>query len=114
MRRRGVLIVILFLFSCSGLNWSKFADFTSESSFLGEIIGILDTSFNGKGFAIHNGAAGSNLNDAAAAVVIDSSGRILITGYSNNGTKDAMVIWRYNPDGSLDTSFGGGAGLHNF
>ena len=107
MVQRVASIGLLFFFSCVGLNWLKFAsskDLREGSSF-SEIIGVLDTSFNGQGFVIHNSAAGGNGNDAAFSIAVDSLERIVVTGYSSNGTKDAMVIWRYNPDGSLDTSF---------
>ncbi len=68
--------------------------------------GTLDTSFNGVGYVVHNGAAGGNGIDAGGGVVLDSAGRILVAGSSTNsgGNRD-MAIWRYNPDGTLDTSF---------
>lgn len=58
--------------------------------------GNLDTSFNGTGFYVHNSAAGGNGDDQGNAVIVDTSGRILITGKSSNGTDTDMVVWRLN------------------
>jgi uncharacterized delta-60 repeat protein len=70
--------------------------------------GTLDTSFNGTGYAVHDGAAGGTDSDIGYSVTLDSSGRILVAGYSMNAAFDTdMVVWRYNTDGTLDTSFGG-------
>ena len=69
--------------------------------------GTLDTSFNGVGYVVHNGAAGGSGVDEGRAIAIDSLGKILVVGYSFNGANNDMVIWRYNPDGMLDTSFNG-------
>ena len=69
--------------------------------------GTLDTTFAGAGFTLHNDAAGGNDWDYGRAVAIDSSGRILVTGDSDRGTNGDMAIWRYNTDGTLDTTFAG-------
>ncbi len=68
----------------------------------------LDPSFNGKGFVIHENAAGGEGHDFAQGIAIDSQGRILTTGFSRNteGNID-MVVWRYLENGSLDRSFAG-------
>lgn len=73
-----------------------------------EALGILDTSFNGTGIVFHNGAGGSNGDERANSIAIDSSGRILVAGRGRNtaGNYD-MVIWRYDPGGTLDPSLGG-------
>jgi uncharacterized delta-60 repeat protein len=67
---------------------------------------VLDTTFNGSGIVINNGAAGSNGNDYSSSVAIDSKGRILVTGSSENiaGNTD-MVVWRFNADGTIDSTF---------
>jgi uncharacterized delta-60 repeat protein len=67
--------------------------------------GSLDTSFNGKGIVVHHNAAGGNGNDVGNSIYVDSNGRIYVTGFSYNGNDYDMVIWRYNSNGSLDTSF---------
>ncbi len=77
--------------------------------------GTLDTSFNNTGYATHNNAAGGNGGDYGKAMTLDSSGRIVVAGYSNRGSSNYdMVVWRYNTDGTLDTAFGGtGYVAHN-
>ena len=70
--------------------------------------GALDTSFNGTGMVTHNGAAGGNGHDDGYAGGIDSTGRIYATGLSLNAIGDYdMVLWRFNANGTLDTSFNG-------
>jgi uncharacterized delta-60 repeat protein len=47
-------------------------------------------------------------NDVANAVVIKASnGKIIVAGRAYNGTDDDFALARYNPDGSLDTTFDG-------
>ncbi len=68
--------------------------------------GTLDTTFGNDGIVINDNAAGGNGNDTGNSIHIDSKGRILIAGSSQNDYGNrGMVIWRYNPDGTLDTSF---------
>jgi uncharacterized delta-60 repeat protein len=59
------------------------------------------------GYAVHHNAAGGNSSDAGYGITIDAGGKILVTGYSDyQGPAADMAIWRYNSDGSLDTTFG--------
>jgi uncharacterized delta-60 repeat protein len=44
--------------------------------------------------------------DEANVVVVQTDGKILVTGYSQAFDGDSAKIIRYNSDGSLDTSFG--------
>lgn len=67
--------------------------------------GALDTTFGSGGKAILNSAeanaAGSNL--VATDVAVQSNGKIIVAGYADS----VCVLARLNPNGSLDTSFGG-------
>jgi uncharacterized delta-60 repeat protein len=78
-------------------------------------IGVLDTSFNGTGFVVHNNAAGGNSDDYGNSIYVDNTGKIYVTGSSKNSSGNYdMVIWRYNSNGSLDSSFGNnGIVVHN-
>ena len=67
--------------------------------------GSLDTTFNSVGYVTHNNAAGGNSHDAAHSAKVLSDGRIIITGYSRNSTNEDMAMWRYNSNGTLDTTF---------
>ena len=73
-----------------------------------ETDGTPDTTFNGVGWAAHHDAAGSAGNDWGLGITLDASGRILVTGHSEGslGWED-MVVWRFLPDGQLDSAFGG-------
>ncbi|MDK9704150.1 MAG: DUF4347 domain-containing protein [Sulfuritalea sp.] len=74
--------------------------------------GTLDTSFDGDGkvttdfgtVVVQAHGAG---NDQIRAMAVDAAGNILTAGSNLNGTTGNydFAIARYNPDGSLDTSF---------
>ena len=81
---------------------------------IGGSVGILDTTFGTGGIAVHDNAAGGNGHDIGYAIAPDASGKILVAGYSGNGVDKDMVIWRYNSDGTIDTTFGiGGVAVHD-
>ena len=65
--------------------------------------GSLDKSFDGDGIATLNILR----DDTVTCVAVQSDGKIVVGGYSE---KDFAIV-RYNSDGSLDTSFGGGDGI---
>ena len=67
--------------------------------------GSLDSTFNNVGFAIHHNAAGGNGSDVAFSLALQPDGKYLITGYSTNPSNFDMAIWRYNTDGTIDTTF---------
>ncbi len=71
--------------------------------------GSLDTSFgSGAGYVVT--AIGTS-NDEAQDVQVLADGKILVAGYAINGSNGTdIALVRYNADGSLDTSFGGGTG----
>lgn len=71
--------------------------------------GTPDTTFGGDGLVTLHNIAGGNSWDRGRDVAVDSAGRYLVTGDSDNATahKD-MFLLRYNPDGTLDATFGTG------
>jgi uncharacterized delta-60 repeat protein len=63
--------------------------------------GTLDTSFGSAGkLTTAVGSGGSDIR----ALVLQSDGKIIVAGGADSG----LALARYNPDGSLDTSFGTG------
>jgi len=68
--------------------------------------GDFDPSFDADGRVLSHfgGSEGAN------AVLVQSDGRLVAGGLSNasNPTSNDFALARYNPDGSLDTSFGAG------
>ena len=71
--------------------------------------GSLDTSFGG-GDGLASADVGAN-DDYAGSVTVQVDGKILVAGYSNNGTDFDFALVRFNSDGTLDTGFGGGDGM---
>ncbi len=63
--------------------------------------GSLDTSFDGDGKVI------TNLGDISRSsdVALQSDGKIVVVGSAINENNEDFALARYNPDGSLDTSF---------
>ena len=65
--------------------------------------GSLDTTFDGDGWLTTDIAFG---DDYASAMLLQADGKIVVAGYSyNSGYNFALA--RYNPNGSLDTTFDG-------
>jgi len=83
--------------------------------------GSLDTTFGeGKGYVITPYFDGGY--DSGTCVLMDATGKILLTGYAVELPPDEeydfgspsyayFALARYNSDGSLDTTFGGGDGI---
>jgi uncharacterized delta-60 repeat protein len=65
--------------------------------------GSPDTTF-GNGGKLTTTFGGDN--DWATSVAIQSDGKIVVAGNSSIGTDSDFALARYNPDGSLDNSFG--------
>jgi uncharacterized delta-60 repeat protein len=75
--------------------------------------GSLDSAFGSGGVAITLNLtqySNSGRGDRASAVIIQPDGKILVGGESGAGTGvgGSGVVVRYNPDGTLDTTFGSG------
>ena len=68
--------------------------------------GSLDTGFGTGGKITTAIGAG---NEVGNAVAVQSDGKIVVAGYSHNGSNDDFALARYNANGSLDTGFGGDA-----
>ena len=67
--------------------------------------GSLDTSFNGTGKVTTAIGPG---DDAANAVLVQPDGKLVVAGDSRDGGGGLRIaLVRYNPNGSLDTSFNG-------
>ena len=66
--------------------------------------GTLDSTFDGDGMAINDFGTATN---EIGAIALQSDGKIVAAGWSQNGTSDEFAVARYNTDGSLDTTFGG-------
>jgi uncharacterized delta-60 repeat protein len=68
--------------------------------------GVLDPTFGGSGGTV--GTAISTRDSGIQAVALDDAGRIVAGGWGYNAPTDDLALARYNPDGSLDGSFGFG------
>src|SRR5207249_3267166 len=72
--------------------------------------GSLDPSFRG-GRVVTSFAD----RDEASALALQSDGKIVVAGFSDAGGRQDFALARYNPNGSLDPSFGsGGRALTDF
>lgn len=63
--------------------------------------GKLDSTFNFNGKAITN----FNFNSVGKFVAMQNDGKILVSGFCNNGSNHDFALARYNNDGSLDNTF---------
>jgi uncharacterized delta-60 repeat protein len=108
----SIMISIISGFNNSSSNLSGYSP--ASGSGYSPATGVLDTTFDGDGIVVHNNAAGGNGNDVGNSMYVDSNGKIYVTGWSWNGRDQDMVIWRYNSNGILDSSFGkNGIVVHN-
>jgi uncharacterized delta-60 repeat protein len=65
--------------------------------------GSPDTTFGNKGTdTLLTGMS----DDIANAIAIQPDGKILLSGYSSNGSDNDFLLVRFNPDGSPDSTFG--------
>ena len=82
--------------------------------------GVLDGSFGGGDGIVTTDIRGSsdtrlNASDRAEAVLIQPDSKIVVAGAASGGTYETryshFALARYNPDGTLDETFGGGDGM---
>jgi uncharacterized delta-60 repeat protein len=66
--------------------------------------GDLDTTFDGDGKVT---TAVGSFADEARGIAIQSDGKIVVAGFSFNGSNNDFALTRYNSNGSLDTTFDG-------
>jgi len=69
--------------------------------------GSLDNSFGNSGRVIQAFGSGSGY-DWGRSLVIQRDGKILLGGHCHNGSNFDFCIARFNPNGTLDTTFGTG------
>ncbi|MBL9113650.1 MAG: cadherin-like beta sandwich domain-containing protein [Verrucomicrobiaceae bacterium] len=65
--------------------------------------GALDTTFGVGGKVTTQIGSGE---DIARGVAVQSDGKIVVAGYTYNGSNEDVAVLRYNNNGTLDTSFG--------
>jgi len=67
--------------------------------------GSLDSTFNGTG-KVQTGI-GSGSNDEGHSIAIQDDGKIIVAGMTSSMNNADFAVVRYNPNGSLDTTFRG-------
>lgn len=65
--------------------------------------GSLDPAFSGDGRVSTDFGGGDN--GSWGGITIQSNGKIVVSGYMHNGSDIDFALYRYNPNGSLDTTF---------
>jgi uncharacterized delta-60 repeat protein len=74
--------------------------------------GELDNSFGTDG-KVTVEISTTQFYDYAYALAIQSDGKIVVAGYSYDGSKNVFAIVRLNADGTLDNTFDGDSGIGN-
>jgi uncharacterized delta-60 repeat protein len=100
---QGQILAVGYAWTSGGLDDVGIARYTTN--------GILDKSFGSKGKVTMQLQGGGEVDDFASNAILDSSGRIIVTGTSIrskpfDGYYHSNFIARFNPNGSLDSSFG--------
>ncbi|MBL7889262.1 MAG: T9SS type A sorting domain-containing protein [Bacteroidia bacterium] len=90
--------IVISGYSTDGTTGKNFATLRYNSD------GSLDTSFGNNGMAINDLQTGSD--DVAYSVAIQSDGKIVVGGSSDNGFDKNAAIIRYKTDGTVDSTFG--------
>jgi uncharacterized delta-60 repeat protein len=90
-------VVVAGVSNAAGVGMFDVARFNTDGS--------LDTTFGGTGLVSEQIAPGST--DTAIGVVIQPDGKIVVAGNTNAfGSQENFAVMRFNPDGTVDTSFG--------
>ena len=68
--------------------------------------GALDTSYDTDGLAYFDMSATNYANPTVTNATLDNNGKVVIVGYGYNSvsTTTDLLVWRFNTNGSLDTS----------
>jgi uncharacterized delta-60 repeat protein len=66
------------------------------------------TAGTGDGIVVWDGGLG---DDLGAGVRILNDSKVLVSGYTQTAGGRDFILWRFNADGTLDPSFGGGDGI---
>ncbi len=76
--------------------------------------GMLDTTFDTKGYITRDNIAGGNGDDAGTGIVLAPDGDLLVCGHSQTGDgRQQGFLWKVSTAGVSDTSFGA-AGTYLF
>ncbi len=76
--------------------------------------GSLDVTFNGSGLVTRNSSSTGNASDYGKSIALDLYGKIVVAGSSRlSGGNADMMIWRFNEDGTVDTSFNASGSVRN-
>jgi uncharacterized delta-60 repeat protein len=101
----GKIVVVGYTFSSISGNDVSCVRYNTDGS--------IDNSFGLNGIATFDIQTGSD--DKSTSVDIQSDGKLILCGYSDDGTDRSSLIIRLNTDGTIDTSFGtAGKVLTNF
>jgi uncharacterized delta-60 repeat protein len=73
--------------------------------------GTLDSTFGVGGIATTDYSGGTTNDDKIYSLAVQPDGKIVAGGYTRMGSTVDFAIARYNPNGTLDTSFGNGGKL---
>jgi uncharacterized delta-60 repeat protein len=73
--------------------------------------GSLDNTFGSGGIVTTDFGSSS---DDGRSIAVQSDGKIVVAGRSDNGTLGVVALARYNSNGSLDTAFGTGGKVTTF
>lgn len=70
--------------------------------------GTLDTTFGREGSVTTDLGAANNVRneDVVYGITLQQDGKVVVAGYSHNGSNYDFAVARYHTDGSLDTTFG--------